>query len=163
MTSWEERMSQRTKARMSAETEKQREAQRVAYEAEWGVEPFPEIPQVLAAELPDGVEDVARFWCTVCGLPDAPERPDQWSRTPPCPACGSMWRWYGRIADRDGTATNPPLGECWDCFDWRRNPGGQAHFGWTWWMVCRSIGAPTPEGRLCRFGHDHHDGEIWLA
>ncbi|GES08593.1 hypothetical protein Amac_021890 [Acrocarpospora macrocephala] len=44
----------------------------------------------------------------------------KWTGIPPCPRSGSQWRWYGRIADRDGTAIEPPPGECADCWEWRR-------------------------------------------
>jgi hypothetical protein len=160
VSTWEERMSQRAKARMAAEEAKQR----AVLVAEGLANPYPDIPEVLAGGLPDGAEDVPRTWCTTCGLADAPE-PGPFDReaSPACPRCGSWWRWYGRIADRDGTATSPPTGECTDCFEWRRYPGGQAHFGWGWWMICRSISAYEEEERLCKFGHDHHDGEVWLA
>lgn len=112
-----------------------------------------EIPTVLHGELAPGMEDVPREWCTMCGLPDAPtgSGPPDYKPTPPCPRCGSTWRWYGRIADRDGTATGPPDdGECRCCDEWRRYPGRQAHFGWGWW-------------RVSTCDHEHHKKEVWYA
>lgn len=157
MSTWEERMSRRAKAR---------EAERAAREravlvSEGLANPYPDIPQTLACELPEGVEDVPRNWCTTCGLADAPKPQRRGDIMPGCPRCGSWWRWYGRLADRDDTATSPPSGECLDCFEWRRYPGGQQHFGWGWWLTCFSFG--DPEQRGCPYGHAHHDGEVWLA
>jgi hypothetical protein len=113
--------------------------------------------RLLADPLPAGVPDVPRYWCTMCGLPDAPVAGTL------CPRCGSeWWRWYGRIADlvaaASGGVAAPPDGECSDCYQWRRYPPGQEHFGWQWWMICDN-------GRLgygtCQ--HEHHRDEIWLA
>ena len=90
----------------------------------------------------------------MCGLPDALQPEDRWLGPPvPCPRCGSTWQWYGRIADRDGTATGPPEGQCLDCYDWCRYPPGQEHFGWAWWCTCGLSGC----------GHEHHRTEVWLA
>lgn len=114
--------------------------------------PFPDIPTVLPGELPQGQPDIAREWCTSCGLADAPTW-GKFDEAVPCPQCGSWWRWYGRLADRDGTADGPPDdGTCRECFEWRRYPGIQEHFGWAWWRTCQ---------HGC--GHEHHRAELWLA
>ena len=110
------------------------------------------IPVTLEGELPPGTPDTARWWCTSCGLPDAPVA-GKFDADPPCPRCGSPWRWHGRLADRDGTAAGPPDdGLCPACYEWRRYGGGQEHFGWAWWRTCASD---------C--GCEHHAGEVWLA
>ncbi|MBP2704425.1 hypothetical protein JOL79_11430 [Microbispora sp. RL4-1S] len=150
-------MANRAKARRliaEAEQATREAAEQRADEEEgsWPPEPIIGIPQHLPAELPDGAEDTARSWCTSCGLADPPMRADKWSETPPCPRCGSRWRWWGRIADRDGTATGPPPDECLKCYEWRRFPEGQAHFGWGWWRIC-------PHTCGCK----HHETEVWLA
>jgi hypothetical protein len=128
---------------------KARREKRAAEEAErdWAA-----IPVVLAGELPAGEPDTARWWCTSCGLPDAPVA-GKLNPEAPCPRCGSPWRWHGRLADRDGTAEGPPDGgTCLSCYDWRRYPGGQRHFGWAWWRTC-AHGCPCA----------HHADEVWLA
>lgn len=138
--SWEERMAARAAARRARD-------------------PLA-IPRGLAGELPPGASDeLPREWCNTCGLPDAPVTTGQPTGThPPCPRCGSEWRWYGRLADRDGTATGPPPPEggdfptdCPECWEWRR-AGAAPHHGWGW-------------HRICRFGckHDHHEREVWFA
>lgn len=111
------------------------------------------VPHSMLAD--QGDPGVVRVWCTECGLPDAPT--GGWLEpTPPCPRCGSTWRWRGRISDLDGTATGAPDdGTCRDCYEWRRYPNGQEHFGWIWWATC--------EGRWGGCGHEHHNGEIALA
>jgi hypothetical protein len=119
-------------------------------------EPGSGIPSVLHAD--PGDPDVVRRWCTDCGLPDAPvggwREPD-----PPCPRCGSVWRWRGRISDLNGTATGPPDdGLCLECFKWRRYGPGQEHFGWAWWRCC---GPGLGTGERC--AHEHHKDEVWLA
>lgn len=112
----------------------------------------PAIPSVLAGELPPGVQDTARYWCTSCGLPDE-RAPYEFGAGASCPRCSSPWRWYGRLADRDGTASAPPDdGTCPACYEWRRYGDGQEHFGWAWRRTC---------------AHDcacaHHADEVWLA
>lgn len=113
----------------------------------------------LRAELPAGAPDEPRDWCASCGLADPPT----WRKLGPptgCPRCGSLRRWHGRIADRDGTAAGPPDdGTCRECYEWRRYPPGQEHFGWAWRRICHLTPAPGP----LHCGHAHHDGEIWLA
>lgn len=42
---------------------------------------------------------------------------------------------------------------CRTCYEWRRYPQGQQHFGFAWWRVCDS--------RLC--DHEHHLTEVWMA
>jgi hypothetical protein len=135
MSTWEERMAERAKARSLV----------IHYEDG--------IPVFLAGFLPDGEPDNLRHWCTSCGLPDVPQNPDRYGLGWPCPRCGSGWQWYGRIADRDGTATGPPEdGICHECYQWRRYPSGQEHFGWAWWRTC-------DHGCGCA----HHADEVWLA
>jgi hypothetical protein len=112
----------------------------------------PGIPSVLAGTLPPGEPDIAREWCTSCGLPDAPVT-SKFEPDTPCPRCGSTWRWYGRLSDRDGAAAGPPDdGTCLTCYEWRRYPSGQEHFGWAWWRTCA-------HGCACA----HHADEVWLA
>jgi len=53
------------------------------------------------------------------------------------------WEWSQEPPD-DGT--------CRECYEWRRYPEGQRHFGMTWWRVC---------GQDC--GCAHHANELWLA
>ena len=109
-------------------------------------------PVFLAGNLPAGWRDIPRDWCTSCGLPDAPQS-GKWDPPVPCPRCGSTWQWYGRIADRDGTAAYPPDdGTCRECYQWRRYRPGQEHFGWAWWRTC-------DHGCGCT----HHADEVWLA
>lgn len=117
----------------------------------------PGIPSVLHAD--PGDPDVVRDWCTDCGLPAAPA--GGWcGLSPPCPRCGSEWRWHGRIGDLDGTAAGPPdEGLCADCFGWRRYGPGQEHFGWAWWRTCDSGGWRPGDG--CQ--HGHHKDEVWMA
>jgi hypothetical protein len=50
------------------------------------------------------------------------------------------------------SATAPEDGTCRECFEWRRFPDGQEHFGFAWWRTC---------GRDC--GHEHHKDEEWVA
>jgi hypothetical protein len=116
-----------------------------------------DIPTVLAAELPIGEPDIERDWCTTCGLAGAPEAPDQFAPVPPCPRCGSTWRWHGRVADRDGTANGPPPAPrgCRTCYEWQRHERGQAHFGWAWWLVCDYFAGGCD--------HEHHKDDLWLA
>lgn len=141
MSTWEERMAARAAARREV------------------TEQAPGIPFVLNGWLPSGEPDVARHWCTSCGLPDPPQKPDWYGPGLPCPRCGSTWQWYGRIADRDGTAAGPPGdGACRLCCEWRRYPAGQEHFGWGWWMTCSHLGLPEP-----RCQHECHIGEVWFA
>jgi hypothetical protein len=112
----------------------------------------PDIPSVLAGTLLPGMPDTARHWCTTCGLPDV-HAPYGFEAGMPCPRCASPWRWYGRLADRDGTVTAPPEdGTCLACYDWRRYSGGQEHFGWAWWRTCAW-------GCACA----HHADEVWMA
>jgi hypothetical protein len=40
---------------------------------------------------------------------------------------------------------------CRECYEWRRYPPGQEHFGWAWWRKCG------------RCDHEHHKNEVWLA
>jgi hypothetical protein len=122
------------------------------------------VPARLLADadaMPPGDPDEPRDWCTICGLPDAPKRPfDKFSADPPvpCPRCGSTWRWYGRLADLTGTAAAPPAEKCWDCYQWRQCGGGQEHFGWAWWRICKELSSGQ-----CVHGHAHHDDEVWIA
>lgn len=133
---WEERMAARAKARREA--------------LKQGVHGTARPRD--AGELPAGQPDIPRYWCTECGLPDAPVGQKFDLEPTSCPRCGCPWRWHGRIADRDGTAEGPPDGACLSCYEWRRYPGGQSHFGWAWWRTC---------------AHDcpcaHHADEVWLA
>lgn len=46
----------------------------------------------------------------------------------------------------------PDDGTCTECFEWRRYPPGQEHFGFAWFKIC---------GGLCE--HEHHDHEVWHA
>lgn len=119
----------------------------------------PSFPTVLAGEPDPGIDDTfPREWCTECGLPDAPVADGYPTGTnPPCPQCGSMWRWYGRLADRDGTATGPPPPatgatptDCSECWTWQRHR--PARFGWAWFRTC-SFDCP----------HEHHANEVWFA
>jgi hypothetical protein len=133
--------------------ERQERARRQTADTQW------DIPVVLRA---DDVSDpgTVRHWCTGCGLPDPPVK--EWNEwpPPPCPRCGSGWRWQGRHCDLDGTAAGPPDdGTCRECFAWRRYGSGQEHFGWAWWMICQRSGFGATTG--CN--HAHHDGEVWLA
>ena len=135
MSTWEERMAERAQARSLL----------IHYEDG--------IPVFLAGFLPDGTPDTPRHWCTSCGLPDVPQSPDKYSPSIPCPLCGSTWQWFGRIADRDGTAAGAPDSDlCRDCFEWRPFGKGQEHFGWSWWRTCE---------HGC--GHEHHRLEVWVA
>ena len=134
MSTWEDRMAARAAARREV------------------TEQEPGIPFFLAGNLPEGWPDTPRHWCTSCGLPDPPQQPDKYGPDIPCPRCGSTWQWYGRIADRDGTATGPPDGQCLSCYEWHRYPSGQEHFGWAWWRTC-------DHGCGCA----HHADEVWLA
>lgn len=112
----------------------------------------PAVPVTLAGDLPPGMPDTARFWCTSCGLPGALAEYG-FGAGASCPRCGSPWRWRGRLADRDGTATGPPDdGTCLSCYEWRRYGDGQEHFGWAWWRTCAN-------GCACA----HHEDEVWLA
>jgi hypothetical protein len=143
MSTWEERMSERARARADAVAPPgQRSDQRA-------------IPTYLNAELPAGDADLhPRYWCSWCGLADPPQSDHVMEPRPPCPRCGSEWQWFGRIADRDGTATDAPLTEsgCPTCYEWRRFPGGQKHFGWVWWKLCD-----------WECPHAHHRGEVWYG
>jgi hypothetical protein len=121
-------------------------ARKAACEPDW-----PAIPAFLAGELPPGMPDTARDWCTACGLPDVTVAA-KFDPDPPCPRCSSPWRWHGRLADRDGTAAGTPDGMCPVCYEWRRYPPGQEHFGWSWWRTC---------ARDCPCAH--HADEVWLA
>jgi hypothetical protein len=53
------------------------------------------------------------------------------------------YRWNA-TPDQDGT--------CRLCYEWRRFPPGQRHFGYAWWRMCPST---------C--GCAHHAGETWMA
>jgi hypothetical protein len=46
----------------------------------------------------------------------------------------------------------PEDGTCRRCYQWRRYPPGQEHFGYAWWRIC-------PHGCDCA----HHADEIWIA
>lgn len=46
----------------------------------------------------------------------------------------------------------PPPSGCGECYEWRRYPHGQEHFGWHWVRAC---------GHGCE--HAHHVDEVWLA
>ena len=46
----------------------------------------------------------------------------------------------------------PEPGQCPLCYEWRRYPPGQEHFGFAWWRICQP-------GCVCA----HHDNEVWLA
>jgi len=143
VSTWEDRMAARAKARQAARSSPGDEL--APYEPE-------PVPCELRGELPAGEPDTARSWCTSCGLPDPPG----WGKFDdpvPCPRCGSAWRWFGRLADRDGTAAGPPdPGECPECYQWERYSSVQEHFGWAWWRTC-------DHGCGC----EHHKGEVWLA
>jgi hypothetical protein len=163
---WEERMSQRARIRAEAAYWAERAAEIAARAANYPLGHLltPGIPTVLAAELPPGESDQPRNWCTTCGLANPPMG-DHLTPDPPCPRCGSEWRWFGRLADRDGTATEPPVNpDCAVCFGWERWPPGQEHFGWRWTYACRHW---EPDGHggygSCRYGHRHHDYEVLLA
>jgi hypothetical protein len=108
----------------------------------------------LRANPPTGYDpDRATHWCSWCGMPDAPVSDDISAPDPPCPACGSTFRWSGRFTDYLGTATTPPDdGTCTACYQWRRYPTRQEHFGWAWWRIC-------PRDCQCA----HHKDEIWIA
>jgi hypothetical protein len=101
----------------------------------------------LKADLPDGWPDIARFWCSHCGLANAPGREHKHAPDPPCPRCDSTTRWYGRVADLEGTATEPPEGQCLDCYEWC----GNAQHGWAWFRICQNCDCA------------HHADEIWMA
>ncbi len=45
----------------------------------------------------------------------------------------------------------PDDGTCTECFEWRRYPPGQEHFGFAWWRTCHGC------------DHKHHEDEVWLA
>lgn len=121
---------------------------------------YPEIPAGQPGELPAGEPDVPRNWCASCGLDDAPER--EWLGDPvPCPRCRSPWRWYGRLADRDGTAAGPPAGMCLECYEWGPYTGGQQHFGWRWRCICQL--AHNGWGGWSGCSHDHHQQDVWMA
>ena len=42
--------------------------------------------------------------------------------------------------------------QCPRCYEWRRFPPGQRHFGFAWWRIC---------SRGCTCGH--HKEEMWMA
>ena len=44
----------------------------------------------------------------------------------------------------------PDDGTCRKCYEWRRYPPGQEHFGYAWWRTC-------PDWCEC----EHHKNEIW--
>jgi len=134
VSTWEERMAARAASRREA-------AERASAETP---------PAELRGELPPGQPDTARYWCTSCGLPDAPRSAHKHEQDPPCPRCGSRWRWYGRLADRDDTATEPPDGLCLLCYRWERSEWD--HFGWVWRRAC-----------AWSCGCAHHADEVWLA
>ncbi len=45
-------------------------------------------------------------------------------------------------------------GDCRECYTWDPDEG-------IYKTTCMS--AAGPEAMVCRYGHAHHDGEIWLA
>jgi hypothetical protein len=49
-------------------------------------------------------------------------------------------------------SATPTTDLCRVCYEWRRFPPGQRHFGYAWWRVC-------PHDCPC----DHHAGEVWIA
>lgn len=44
----------------------------------------------------------------------------------------------------------PPFPMCGQCFEWRRYPAGQRHFGLAWWKICS-----------WQCSHEHHADEEW--
>jgi hypothetical protein len=71
-------------------------------------------------------------------------------------------RLYQQSARDFLTVPYDPTAHLWDkptdatlcpvCFEWRRYPIGQRHFGWGWWRVC-----------ALNCTHAHHADEVWLA
>jgi len=51
-----------------------------------------------------------------------------------------------------GPEPPPDDAACRLCYEWRRYPAGQEHFGWSWWRIC-SHGCPC----------EHHKDEVWIA
>jgi len=47
----------------------------------------------------------------------------------------------------------PPENQCLLCYEWRRYPMGQRHFGFAWWRICNS--------NTCTCAH--HETEVWYA
>lgn len=56
----------------------------------------------------------------------------------------AAYQWSPAPAAADAT--------CRDCYEWRRYPLGQRHFGFAWWRRCDNS---------CT--HPHHADEIWIA
>jgi hypothetical protein len=50
----------------------------------------------------------------------------------------------------------PPFPMCMWCFEWRRYPKGQRHFGWAAWMRCGFLNEKSCD---CA----HHEHEVWMA
>ena len=57
-------------------------------------------------------------------------------------------------ADKYQWSLEPPLEAetCRDCYEWRRYPIGQRHFGFAFWKRCH-----------WDCGHSHHADEMWMA
>lgn len=144
---WEERMSLKARLRAQARYDEEHKNDVKLPPAE---ESTP--PTVLHAVLPEGEsDDEPREWCSDCGRTDLPQRESIYEPIDPCPDCGSRWRWTGRIADLNGTATGPPPNECLECWDWQPFGPIQAHFGWRWLLKCGHC------------SHEHHKGEVWIG
>ena len=57
-----------------------------------------------------------------------------------------------RASDYVWTPT-PPDAQCGLCYEWRRYPEGQRHFGFAWWRICDSMSCSCA----------HHTDETWTA